>query len=496
MRNILKSLRAKLFLTLCIVILIIICFLIVVSNTVLETFYYYSKHKTSIETFNMINEIDFNDEKKVLQLDEICITNNFDVVVKNQENQIVYVSNKDFSNDFGDIVDINYTVKYNIFNKDSIMYSDKNVTQRKIQDQKTGISFILLKGKLKNGNTVFIRIPVLSIKESVEISNKFLYLIAAASVVIGWMGISVITQRFTNPILELNDIAKKMSNLDFSKKYKIITTGDEINELGNSINVLSERLETTINQLKINNRELEKDIERKSKIDEMRKRFISDISHELKTPIAIIQGYAEGLIENVNTDEASRNFYSEVIIDEANKMDKLVKELLQLMKLEYDTREFENTRFNIVEMIQEVIRKNTLISDKKIKIEFNKKDKIFVFADPFYIDQVITNYFTNALKNVQEVNNQKKIKIKIIKRNNNYRISIFNTGKNIEVEDLDRIWNRFYKVDESRARENSGSGIGLSIVKAIMVKYKKEFGVVNLNDGVEFYFDVEAANEK
>ena len=495
MKNILKSVKAKLFLTLCIVILIIICFLIVVSNTVLETFYYYTKHKASLEAFHIIDEINFENDKKELMLEEISITNNFDILIKNTENQIVYASNKDFSNDFGELTQINYPVKYNIFNKDSILYSDKDLTQRKIQDRKTGLNFMLLNGHLKNGDEVLIRIPVVSIQESVEISNNFLFLIAGVSVILGWIGISVITQRFTNPILELNDIAKKMAKLDFSKKYKLITTGDEINELGNSINILSERLEKTINQLKINNRELEKDIEKKSKIDEMRKRFISDISHELKTPIAIIQGYAEGLIENVNTDEESRNFYAEVIIDEANKMDKLVKELLQLMKLEYDTREFENTNFNIVEMIQEVIRKNTLTSDKNIQIEFNEKREIQVYADPFYIDQVLTNYFTNALKNVEEIQKQKKIQIKITEKKSNLRISIFNTGKNIEDENLDRIWNRFYKIDESRARENAGSGIGLSIVKAIMVKYQKDYGVINHKDGVEFYFDIEKAKK-
>src|SRR5699024_8761032 len=125
-------------------------------------------------------------------------------------------------------------------------------------------------------------------------------------------------------------------------KYRLTDTDDEINELGKNINTMSDKLESTIKQLRENNSELEKDIEEKSKIDEMRKQFISDVSHELKTPIALIQGYAEGLIENVNTDEESRKFYAEVILDESNKMDTLVKQLLELMKLEYGKREFNN----------------------------------------------------------------------------------------------------------------------------------------------------------
>lgn len=165
---------------------------------------------------------------------------------------------------------------------------------------------------------------------------------AGFAILIAAVIVSYVSRKFTDPILELNDIAKKMSNLDFSHKYRIKDVDDEINNLGRSINVMSDKLERTINQLRNSNIELEKDIEEKSKIDEMRKSFISDVSHELKTPIALIQGYSEGLLENVNTDEESRKFYAEVILDETNKMDKLVKQLLELMKLEYGKRQFND----------------------------------------------------------------------------------------------------------------------------------------------------------
>ena len=314
------------------------------------------------------------------------------------------------------------------------------------------------------------------------------------AIIIGGIVVLVISREFTKPIMELNDIAKRMSKLDFSKKYRISDTDDEINELGKNMNTVSEKLEKTIEQLKENNIELEKDIERKSKIDEMRKQFISDVSHELKTPIAIIQGYAEGLKENVNTDSESRDFYAEVILDEANKMDRLVKQLLELMKLEYGKREFNNQKFNIVELVQEVARKgNIMYEEQNIKIELDVPDKIYVFADDFYIEQVVTNYFTNAMKHVKAVNGQKKIKITIkeLEETNKVRVSIYNTGDKIKEEDLSRIWNRFYKVDSSRNRSAGGSGIGLSLVKAIMVNYNNDYGVFNTEDGVEFYFELD-----
>ena len=147
-----------------------------------------------------------------------------------------------------------------------------------------------------------------------------------------------------------------------------------------------------------NNSELERDVEEKAKIDEMRKRFVSDVSHELKTPIALIQGYAEGLIENVNTDEENRNFYANVILDESNKMDKLVKKLLELLKLENEETRFNDINFDIVELIRGIIvNSNVMLEEKNIEVEFEEKHPIYVCADDFYIEQVVNNYFSNAI---------------------------------------------------------------------------------------------------
>lgn len=254
---------------------------------------------------------------------------------------------------------------------------------------------------------------------------------------------------------------------------------------------MSETLEKTIKQLRNSNIELEKDIEEKSRTDEMRKQFISDVSHELKTPIALIQGYAEGLVENVTEDEERRKFYAEVILDEANKMDTVVKKLLELMKLEYGKNALTLTKFNISELIEEVIRTSSkLFEEENIKINF-QDEEIYVIADEFYIEQVFNNYLTNAIKNVTEIDGKKEINIEYEKIENKLRIKVYNTGENINTEDLNRIWNRFYKVDTSRNREKGGTGIGLSLVKAIMQNIGNKYGVENKIDGVEFYFEVD-----
>ena len=493
LKEALKSVRIKLFITLSMVILLIIFFLIVVNNFVFGQFYLYSKTKALKEVYVSINNYYNNPLSEGLEneLEKISIRNNFDILIRNNQNVNVYTSNKDFFYTLGQMNEM--TSRINSNDGELVEKGDTFII-KKLKDSKNQITYILLSATLDNGYLLYIRIPITSIEESVKISNNFLYLMAGFTILIAAVIVSFVSRKFTAPILELNSIAKKMSNLDFSHKYRITDTDDEINNLGKSINSMSDKLEKTIKQLRDTNIELEKDIEEKSKIDEMRKSFISDVSHELKTPIALIQGYSEGLLENVNTDDESRKFYAEVILDESNKMDKLVKQLLELMKLEYGKREFDDKKFNIVELEQEVIKNSKVILDEKqIEVEIDKEKEITVFADDFYKEQVITNYFTNAIKNVKEVNGRKIIKIKndVDVDKNRVRISVFNTGDNIKEEDVPRIWNRFYKSDASRNRANGGTGIGLSLVKAIMNNYNSNYGVINKEDGVEFYFELE-----
>ena len=485
-----KSLKTRLFLTVCIVVLIIILFFIVVSKTILESFHYRAKVKDLLEINEQINSQIENINEN--ELEKICIQKNLDIVIKNNEN-IIYTDKEDFSNNLKNYNVINENIKYSIFNKSDILYSDKEKTIRKIQDKNNGIDFILIDSILEDGTKTFIRLPISIIEESVRISNSFIYVVAIITIVLGGIAILIISEKFTKPIEELNDITNKMMKLDFDKKFKVQENEDEINELGKNINNLSDRLKSTIKQLKKNNSELERDVEEKAKIDEMRKRFVSDVSHELKTPIALIQGYAEGLIENVNTDEENRNFYANVILDESNKMDKLVKKLLELLKLENEETRFNDTNFDIVELIRGIIvNSNVMLEEKNIKVEFEEKNPIYVCADDFYIEQVVNNYFSNAIKNVEEINGVKRIKVEIKKseEQGKVRISVFNTGRNIDEEEITRIWNRFYKVDESRQRSNGGSGIGLSLVKAVMNKYDNQYGVENRENGVEFYFEI------
>ncbi len=488
----LKSVRVRLFITLCIVIMFLVVCLVIINSLVLENFYMYSKTKTIKEVYRKINQyyttpsLEYNLES---ELKKIAYRNNFDILIKTDTNLILFSTDKDFLDNLNRITDI--TKMQENLAKTNLIYKDENMEIRKVADSTTNLNYILLTGNLVNDYSLYIRIPIAPIEESVRISNEALVLIGLLTIVVSSFAASLISRKFTDPILQLNEITNQMAKLDFSKKYRITDSDDEINELGKNINTMSDKLETTIRQLRENNRELEKDIEEKSKIDEMRKQFISDVSHELKTPIALIQGYAEGLVENVNTDEESKKFYAEVILDESNKMDKLVKQLLELMKLEYGKREFNDKKFDLVELIREVIRKcDVMLEENQIEVIFEKNKPIYVFADDFYIEQIVTNYFTNAIKHAKQVDGKKQIKITIEEKEEKARVFVLNTGDKIESENIDRIWGRFYKIDSSRNRSDGGSGIGLSLVKAIQTNYQNEYGVENKENGVEFYFDI------
>ena len=464
-----------------------------------------SKINSVKKEYNKINDMYNNNESSILlKIRNDALANNFDIMVENEDYMLVFSTNENFSNMISQNLENN---RLKLFGKrERVLYSNNNMEIKKVTT--SSLNSILLSGELDNGYKIYIQIPISAIEESVRISNNLLLIIGVIAIVIAGIAVSYVSRRFTNPILELNVIANKMSKLDFSKKYEPTGSNDEIDELGKSINLMSQKLEGTIKQLRSSNIELERDIEEKSKIDEMRKQFISDVSHELKTPIALIQGYAEGLVENVNADDESRKYYAEVILDESNKMDKLVRQLLELMRLEYGKREFNNDTFNICELIQEVIRKcNVMLEEKGIKeVRFEADKKVNVYADEFYIEQAFTNYFTNAIKHTKEVNGEKyieqqldsirnqkyiEIKLKEDKEKHKVKISVFNTGDTLSEENLERIWGRFYKVDESRNRADGGTGIGLALVKAIMNNYNSKYGAVNRENGIEFYFDIQ-----
>ena len=369
-----------------------------------------------------------------------------------------------------------------------VLLQEEHYVIQKTTDMFSQIMYMEIWGQLDNKNYFIVRTPMESIRDSAAISNRFyLYVglgMALAGAVLAWL----VTGRMTRPLRELTALSRKMAELDFDTRY---TSGgkDEIGVLGCNFNRMSEQLEHTISELKTANNQLQRDIRQKTEIDEMRKEFLANVSHELKTPIALIQGYAEGLQDNITEDAESRQFYCDVIVDEANKMNRLVQKLLTLNQLEFGTDQVVMERFDLAAVIRGVVESSRiLIEQKEAKVQLQMEESMPVWGDEFKVEQVITNYLTNGLNHLD---GERILTISCTHEGGRVRTSVLNTGSPIPEEDLEKIWVKFYKVDKARTRAYGGSGIGLSIVKAIMESMNQEYGVRNREDGVEFWFTLE-----
>ena len=411
---------------------------------------------------------------------------------KEQEDDSDNPADKDDKNNhrkrLEDIIDMSGT---SLVEKRTIISSNDKYTLQKVYDERLGDYYLEIWGTLDNGYSIILRTPIQGIKDNVNISTTLIKYVGGAILAVGIIAAFVVSTYITRPIKQLSNIAEKMSEMDFNARYEGSDKG-EIGLLGKSMNNMSEKLEQNIAELKKANLELKKDIDKKEKLEIMRTDFLSNVSHELKTPIALIQGYAEGLKEGITDDPESMEFYCDVIMDEANKMNTMVKRLLTLNQIEFGNDEPEMERFDINELIASVADANAIrAGQKNMSIVFdNRNEHNFVWADEYKTEEVLTNYISNALNHCD---GKRAIEVRTEKSENGgtITVTVYNSGKNIADEDLERIWEKFYKTDKARTREYGGNGIGLSIVKAIMDSMGQEYGVRNVSDGVEFWFNLD-----
>ena len=450
----------------------------------LEDYYVYKKQAQMVDSYEFLNgyqdSSSYATEDFLEELNVTCTENNIRVALLDSSFTVIYPGNE-----VGSILAATletYLMQIDNSPKTILSTSDNYVIQ-KTQDRLMDREYMEIWGLLDNGCAFLLRMPLESIRENVRISSQFLLYFSILSILISVLLICWISRKITKPLKELTDLSKRMAELDFSAKY---TSGgqNEIGQLGDHFNRMSESLETAVSELKTANNELQKDVEKKAQIDEMRKEFLSNVSHELKTPIALVQGYAEGLKECINDNDESRDFYCEVIMGEASKMNQMVKKLLTLNQLEFGNDTVTMERFDLTALIAGVVQSAGILAQQKgAQILFRETEPVYAWADEFKVEEVVTNYVSNALNHVD---GDKVVDIKIHRNKDTVRVTVFNTGQPIPEEDLDKIWIKFYKVDKARTREYGGSGIGLSIVKAIMESFHQKCGVINYDNGVEF----------
>lgn len=465
---------------------ILLCW--VLNTTLLPRYYMHNKKEVLMENYQTISNASAQNELEsdefAVTFDNLCSNGNIMALILQQDGKVLRSSVNDLDalrTEFWDVLLHG--------DKMEVLYSNKQYQLLKKTDTRLDSEYLVLVGVLENGDMVLMRTAVESIRESAAISNRFLLFAGAAAIVASILVAFFTTRHITKPLQQLTDISKRMVDLDFNAKYESDQSNSyEVEELGNHINRLSENLERTISELKTANVELQDDIEKKIQIDEMRKEFLFNVSHELKTPLALIQGYAEGLQECINDDAESREFYCEVIIDEADKMNRMVKKLLTLNQLEFGNDQVIMERFDMTELIRGVANSTRILMEQKgIRLELENSEEAWVWGDEFKVEEVITNYMSNA---INHADGEKLIRVFYTRSEDKLRVSVFNTGQPIPEEDIEKIWVKFYKVDKARTREYGGSGIGLSIVKAIMDSFHQRCDVINHEDGVEFWMEL------
>lgn len=466
---------------------VLLCWFI--NTTLLESYYIEHKQKSLLDTFDMVYKESgsgrTDEDEFLIKLETKCSNSDISYMIISSDSTIMQ---SNVGNDEHLLYQFLSLIFHSNDGKAQVLKNTDEYMVEKTKDSRLKTDYLVLWGSLQNGNMILMRTAVESIKESVDIANRFLAYVGVIMVILCAVIIYIVTRKITNPILQLAEISKRMTNLDFEAKFQ--GKGEnEINLLGDHMNQLSETLEKTISELKSANNELQMDIERKTEIDEMRKEFISNVSHELKTPIALIQGYAEGLSECINDDAASREFYCEVIMDEADKMNTMVKNLLTLNQLESGSEQVVFERFDLLEVIYGVVNATAILREQSgISLNVHARGAEYVWADEFKTEQVLTNYISNA---IHYAAGEKRIEVSVIPGADTVRVEVFNTGNTIPDEEAAHIWDKFYKIDKARTREYGGNGIGLSIVKAIMDSFHQKCGVLNEENGVTFWFELD-----
>ena len=290
------------------------------------------------------------------------------------------------------------------------------------------------------------------------------------------------------PLITINRVTKKMANFDFTEKLPI-SANDEIGELSGSINTLSVNLKDRIDRLNVANTKLQQDIERERQLEKTRKEFISGVSHELKTPLSVIRSFAEGIKDGVSKDTT---YYTDVILEETENMNRLIVEMLELAKLESGTYKLEMDTFSISELIQQVYTKLSFsIEEKHLQVTLDSNPS-YVKANRNRIEQVVINLLSNAIRYTPD---REEVHIRVIESEEKVKVEIENTGNPIPDESLQKVWDRFYRLDASRSRHTGGTGLGLSIVKNILELHHANYGVYTTNNSVVFYFDLQKVKE-
>ncbi|MCL2030321.1 MAG: HAMP domain-containing histidine kinase [Oscillospiraceae bacterium] len=350
-------------------------------------------------------------------------------------------------------------------------------------------------GRLDDNTVALLQTPLDSVRESAALATRFSLLSGVIALCAGIVVTLLMSMVFTRPLRQITAVAEDIARLDFSRRVPLSEkakrrSGDELQTLGESVNTMADALERNHQALSEYNRQLRRDIDERILTEQAQKALVSNISHELKTPLSIISGYAEGLQEGLAADEAACREYCGVILEESRNMTRLIQSLLRLTRLQSGFIEPSPSDVDMAALSDRILSALGLQAQRKgISIERDYSGNCRAWADADACEQVCRNYLVNALSHTPEGG---RIKVTLCDATEDraapgLRLEVYNSGSRVEEADLPRIWDSFYRADAARRREEGEVGLGLAIVKAHITAHGGAFGCVNVDDGVVFY---------
>jgi two-component system, OmpR family, sensor histidine kinase VanS len=496
-----KSISTKLFVITAVLLLIFISFTIYFQATFFENFYTNRKIRrleNNVLKFNTLYANGYLNRILGRSMKQFEEDNNAKIVIINKYGIINPIGNSEPQSDSSRIDTINKILRdwfYSPQTLEEIILSKKTYTAIYYNTDYNVNNIVCISPVISDEVSTDLILAVASlqpIEEAASVFKEFYIYIFLLAVVFIILLSFIYSNMISKPLIILNKAASQMADMDFSATCKV-DTEDEIGSLAKTLNFLSFKLDTALKSLQDSNKQLQEDIKRERHLDTMRKEFIAGVSHELKTPISLISGYAEGIKDGIADGEA-KDFYLDVIIDESEKMSALVSDMLDLSQLESGSFKLHPEAFNISRVFDAVLKKHsTFMGEKKLSVNTEYDLDIMVIGDKVRIEQVITNFITNALRHTSH-NGVINISAKEKDENTVY-FEIENSGHHIEPSDLKNIWDKFYKTDKSRIRSSGGTGLGLSIVKNILFHHHSVFGVKNTDIGVAFHFTLKKDKE-
>ena len=332
----------------------------------------------------------------------------------------------------------------------------------------------------KGGQTyhVFANAALVAVAQSYDILLKLIPFIAVVILLISVIGAVVCSRYYSKPLVSISNVAKRMTTLDMTWKCEV-NRQDEIGVLATSLNEMAEQLNNALASLRSANWQLKKDIEREREQEKQRVEFFTAVSHELKTPIAIIKGQLEGMIYQVG-EYKDRDTYLRRCMKTTNDMEALVKEILSAARMGGSDFHLERTDLDISQMLRKVCQQfRGRMEDKQIELRMDIQPEYHYQGDRRLMEKVFTNVIGNAVT-------YSPVGAVITVTQKDEVFSVENTGVHIAEEDLERIFTPFYRVDKSRNRNSGGSGLGLYITKTILDHHEIIYNMVNTESGVKF----------